>query len=133
MDIDKIQELSDKLEIMLRAEKQLVKEVAKSNENCLDIKVELDKINKQINDITYKLDKLMNSRKIEVIGGTIKRSFKDYSDKEIYEIRQTNSIRKTANFLNCSVSTVRRICKRYEDSLCIMDDDKFNNDYYVDF
>lgn len=133
MNIDKIQELSDKLEIMLRAEKQLVNEIAKSNNNCLDIKVEIDKLNKQINSITYKLDQLMNNRKIEVVDGTIKRSFKDYSDKEIYEIRQTNSIRKTANFLNCSVSTVRRICKRYEDNLFIMDDDKFNDDYYVDF
>ena len=114
MDVQEIQKLNSKLEMLLNIQKELAREIKKANSKELDLEVELDKINKKIQLITVKLDSIMNSRNVEFNGGHIKRSLKDFSDEEIYNMRQSSSLRKTADYLNCSVSSVQRICRRYK-------------------
>lgn len=114
MDVQEIQKLNSKLELLLNIQKELAREIKKTNSDGLDLKVEMDKINKKIDIITVKLDSIMNSRNVEFNGGHIKRSLKDFSDEEIYNMRQSSSLRRTADYLNCSVSSVQRICRRYK-------------------
>jgi len=130
MDVQEIQKLNNKLEMLLNIQKELAKELKRHNSDGLDLKVELDKVTKKVDNITARLDKLMNSRGIEVKDGIIKRNIRDFTDQEIFDMRQKTSLRRTADYLNCSVSSIQRICRRYKASLNKADD---TDDEIIDY
>ena len=75
----------------------------------------------RINSLEQKIDKLANNQELVNSKGNLRKSFRDYSDAEIYELRWKTSLRKCAERLNCSTSTIQRICRRYRNNDEIID------------
>lgn len=113
MEINELKKLQNELEILLQIEKELVNETRKIQSDNLDLKVDLTKIHKKIDRVTCKLDFIMNQSDIQFEKGKLKKKFTSYSDEEIYNMRQKWTLKKTAKYLNCSISTIQRICNRY--------------------
>lgn len=67
--------------------------------------------------IQQRLDKLIGDVNLVNENKKLKTSYKDYSDKEIYELRMRTSLRKCAEILGCSVSTVQNAVRRYRETL----------------
>lgn len=73
--------------------------------------------------IQQKLDKLIGDVQLVNKDKKLKTSYKDYSAKEVYELRQRTSNSKAAQILGCSVSTVRNRCREYQQQLLDMEVD----------
>ena len=77
------------------------------------ISQEIKELKNEQLEIAHKLDKLIGDKTLVNDEQKLKNSFKDYSDKEIYELRKRTSISKAAEILGCSKSTVQRKCRDY--------------------
>lgn len=75
-----------------------------------------EKLVERIEALEQKIDKLSNNKDLVNNKGCLKKDWRDYTDEEIYKIRYSTSLRKAANQLNASVSTIYRICKRFENN-----------------
>ena len=73
--------------------------------------------------IQQKLDKLIGDVNLVNEDKKLKTSYKDFSNKEVYELRQRTSNAKAAEILGCSVSTVRNRCRDYQRELLDMEVD----------
>lgn len=69
-------------------------------------------IKEQLDLVEQKLNKLIGDVSLVNEQGKLKKSYKDYTDEEILEIRNKLSVRKAASFLHCSKTTIQRICNR---------------------
>ena len=111
MEIHKIEQLEEKLRVLFDYEKEIAKELKQNKSDTSDLKLEIEKINEKINEITHQLDKLMNGNDIYF------KKKKHYSDEEIYNIRMKTSLSKAAAILGVSKSTVQRACSRYTNKI----------------
>lgn len=111
MELHKIEQLEEKLRVLFDYEKEIVKELKQNKSDTTDLKLEIEKINNRIDDITHQLDKLMNSNSIIV------EKKKHYSNEEIYNVRMKTSLSKAAAILGVSKSTVQRACRAHVSSM----------------
>ena len=111
MEIHKIEQLEEKLRVLFDYEKEIAKELKQNKSDTSDLKLEIEKINEKINEITHQLDKLMNGNDIYF------KKKKHYTDEEIYNIRMKTSLSKAAAILGVSKSTVQRACSRYTNKI----------------
>jgi DNA-binding transcriptional regulator YiaG len=72
-----------------------------------------DEMLNRIKNIEQQLNKLEGDVRLVNKDGVIKKSYKDYTPEEVYNIRYKTSLAKAARILNCSKSTVQNICKQY--------------------
>lgn len=77
------------------------------------ISQEIKELRNEQLEIAHKLDKLIGDKTLVNEDKKLKTSFKDYSDKEVFELRKRTSISKAAEILGCSKSTVQRKCRDY--------------------
>ena len=111
MEIHKIEQLEEKLRVLFDYEKEIAKELKQNKSDTSDLKLEIEKINKKIDEVTHQLDKLMNGDSLII------KKKKHYTDEEIYSVRMKTSLSKAAAILCCSKSTVQRACSRYTNKI----------------
>ena len=75
---------------------------------------ENNKIVEKIDSLEQQINKLNNNKELVNTDGKLRKSFRDYTDEEIYNLRYSTSLRKCASQLGCSTSTIQRICRRYK-------------------
>lgn len=105
--------LLQKMETLFRIEKELSAEIKKAQEEDIEIRQELEKINIKINNIQQQLDLLTNGGLLMGAG----RSYKDYTPAQLYKIKQNMSWSKMADMLGCSISTCQRLVREYKEDL----------------
>lgn len=84
---------------------------------------EIKELREEQSLIQHKLDKLLGDINLVNENKKLKTSYKDFSNKEVYELRQRTSNAKAAEILGCSVSTVRNRCREYQRELLDMEVD----------
>lgn len=95
-DVDK------KLEILLSNDKKLAKELKAEEERR-------EALEKKVKILENRIEKL---NKFIVSKGDI--SHRDFTSEEIREMHKTMSLSRLANYLNCSIPTVRKRLKEVE-------------------
>ena len=74
---------------------------------------ELQDLRNEQNKISQKLDKLLKENE-PVIDLRKGKGIKQYTDKEVYEIRKREgSISKAAKYIGCSTSAIQKRCRSY--------------------
>lgn len=98
-----MESINKKLDILLNNEKGLAKELRTNKDDVLNIKEDMNKVHKRIAELE---EELSTVKKYSVPQD--KRTYKDFSAKEIYELHYVSgmSLSKLASYLNCSVGTV---------------------------
>lgn len=112
-------ELGNKIAVMQRQLKEIqsclsgLQNIAINGNDA--IHKEVVDLRKQQEIIIQKLNKLSGDVKLVNAEGKVKKSYKDYSQEEIYimHTKQGLSWNKIASLIGCSVSTVRRKYKEY--------------------
>lgn len=75
-----------------------------------------EKLVKRIEALEQKIDKLSNNKDLVNNQGCLKKDWRDYTDEEIYNLRYSTSLRKAADRLGCSKSTIQRICRKVKNN-----------------
>lgn len=105
MDSIDLESINKKLQILLKYEKELARELKATQEEDSLIKQELTDIKNRIEDIERKynlLDKKYDPSK----------TYKDFTPLEVLEMNKTLSLNKLSKRLNCSLSTVQRMINK---------------------
>lgn len=75
-----------------------------------------EKLVERIKALEQKIDKLSNNKDLVNNQGCLKKDWRDYTDEEIYNLRYSTSLRKAADRLGCSKSTIQRICRKVKNN-----------------
>jgi response regulator of citrate/malate metabolism len=118
---------SDKITIMMGQLKEMQSTInglqSLVSNGDIAISKEIAELRQEQKLIQQKLDKLIGNVQLVNEDKKLKTSYKDYSAKEVYELRQRTSNNKAAKILGCSVSTVRNRCREYQQQLLDMEVD----------
>ena len=105
MDSIDLESINKKMQILLKYEKELARELKEQKQEDSLIRSELEEIKNRISDLEQKynlLDKKYDPSK----------TYKDFTPLEVLEMNKTLSLNKLSKRLNCSLSTVQRMINK---------------------
>jgi len=100
--------LNKKIDKLLEYLKGLATETKKCEQKDIELEEEINRVNNKVQELQQKVDLLYKGYKPQGI------TYKQFSDKEIFEMKQHTSWSKLSKQLNCSIGTLQIRVNRYK-------------------